>query len=97
MKSLWDVMPEMVARPYGYGTYEKMEDIHFFLCSFHKLTGNIPDIENFPALVAELHRRSSGDVGQFGFPHRTYGMQFMNTRLTRGSSYALMSLTETEL
>ncbi|KAI1353357.1 hypothetical protein F5Y01DRAFT_312847 [Xylaria sp. FL0043] len=52
-------MPEIVARPYGYGTYEKTEDVHFFLCSFHKLTDDIPDIDEFPALVAEMHRRQT--------------------------------------
>lgn len=74
MKTLWDVMPEIVARPYGYGTYEKMENIHFFLCSFHDLSGNIPDIQNFPALVAELHKRGVSEEGKFGFPYKVYGV-----------------------
>ena len=73
MSTLFDVMPEIVANPYGYGTYEKMEDIHFFLCSFHELTGDIPEIDDFPALVAELHSRKTSPDGTFGFPYETFG------------------------
>ncbi|GAW25474.1 putative fructosamine Ketosamine-3-kinase [Rosellinia necatrix] len=73
MNTLWNTMPELVARPYGYGTYEKMEDVHFFLCSFHELTGRIPDIRSFPGLVAELHRRKTSPDGTFGFPYETFG------------------------
>ncbi len=73
MSTLWSVMPEIVAKPYGYGTYEKMEDVHFFLCSFHELTEDIPDINEFPALVAELHRRQTSPDGKFGFPYETFG------------------------
>ncbi|CAJ2499956.1 Uu.00g028090.m01.CDS01 [Anthostomella pinea] len=73
MKALWDVMPELVARPYGYGTYKQMDDVHFFLCAFHELTGEIHDIGNFPAHVAELHKRGVLADGKFGFPHEVYG------------------------
>ncbi|KAI0874912.1 Fructosamine kinase-domain-containing protein [Hypoxylon argillaceum] len=73
MKTLWAVMPELVARPYGYGTYEKMEDVHFFLCSFHELSNKVPDINDFPALVAELHKRKPSPDGKFGFPYETFG------------------------
>ncbi|RYP80817.1 hypothetical protein DL769_002287 [Monosporascus sp. CRB-8-3] len=73
MKTLWDAMPELVVRPYGYGSYEKMEDVHFFLCSFHELTDDIPDIDDFPALVAGLHKRGVSEKGEFGFPYKVYG------------------------
>ncbi|KAI1179120.1 Fructosamine kinase-domain-containing protein [Nemania sp. FL0916] len=73
MNTLWSVMPEIVARPYGYGTYENMKDVYFFLCSFHQITGDIPSIDNFPALVAELHRRQTSPDGTFGFPYQPFG------------------------
>lgn len=73
MKTLWDAMPELVVRPYGYGTYEKMKDIYFILYSFHKLSNTVPDITNFPALVAELHKRGISEDGKFGFPYEVYG------------------------
>jgi protein-ribulosamine 3-kinase len=66
-------MPELVVRPYGYGSYKSMKDIHFFLCAFHKLTGDVPDVEDFPALVAEFHQRGVCPGGKFGFPHKVYG------------------------
>ncbi|KAI0860147.1 Fructosamine kinase-domain-containing protein [Xylaria cubensis] len=73
MKTLWSVMPEIVAQPYGYGTYEKMDDIHFFLCSFHELTDDIPDVDNFPSLIAQLHKRQTSPDGTFGFPYQVFG------------------------
>ncbi|KAI0199805.1 Fructosamine kinase-domain-containing protein [Astrocystis sublimbata] len=73
MNTLWSVMPEIVAKPYGYGSYEKMDDVHFFLCSFHNLTGNIPDLGDFPARIAELHGRQVSPDGKFGFPYQSFG------------------------
>ncbi|KAJ3571783.1 hypothetical protein NPX13_g5262 [Xylaria arbuscula] len=73
MTTLYDAMPELVVKPYGYGSYKKMEDTHFFLCSFHELKNGVPDINVFPALVAELHNRKTSPDGTFGFPYETYG------------------------
>ncbi|KAI0804356.1 Fructosamine kinase-domain-containing protein [Xylaria sp. FL0064] len=73
MSALWNVIPEIVASAYGYGTYEKMEDVHFFLCSFHELTDDIPDIDEFLALVVEMHRRQISPDWKFGFPYEVYG------------------------
>ncbi len=33
----------------------------------------IPDVDKFPALVAELHRRGVAPNGKFGFPYVAYG------------------------
>ncbi|KAI1123237.1 Fructosamine kinase-domain-containing protein [Nemania abortiva] len=88
MKALWDAMPNLAVQPYGYGTYKKMEDTHFILCSFHELSKDLssldglsspddlpdllPSLDNFPGLVAKLHQKVSPD-GTFGFPHETFG------------------------
>lgn len=50
-----------------------MKDVHFFLCSFPELSGDIPDVNKIPALVAELHNRHVSPDGTFGFPHQTFG------------------------
>ncbi|KAJ8122161.1 hypothetical protein ONZ43_g1576 [Nemania bipapillata] len=73
MKTLWTAMPELFVRPYGFGTYEEMKDVHFFLCSFHDMHDDVPSPSDFPALVAKLHRENISPDGKFGFPYETYG------------------------
>lgn len=75
MRMLYDVMPELIARPIAWGEYESMPDTYFFLCEYVDLGGSIPDVTNFPALVAELHKRPKGVAsdGKFGFPLITWG------------------------
>jgi protein-ribulosamine 3-kinase len=73
MLELYNVIPEMVAEPLGWGSYTDIEDTHFFVCRFHELSDDIPDVSDFPALVAEMHKRGVSKTGKFGFPFITYG------------------------
>jgi protein-ribulosamine 3-kinase len=72
MSTLYDAMPDLVPKPLAWGTYEKQPDVHFFLCSFHDMTGDIPDVSTFPAMVAQLHKNGVSPTGKFGFPVTTY-------------------------
>lgn len=74
MPALYSVMPELVAEPITWGSYVEEPDTHFFLCRFCALTGEIPSLrdDDFPRLVAELHKRGVSPTGQFGMPHVTY-------------------------
>lgn len=74
-KMLYAVMPELVAEPFGFGEYKKEKGVSFFLCRYYKLSGDIPNISNFPALLAEMHRRPAGlsPTGEFGLSLVTYG------------------------
>ena len=72
MSALYNALPDLVPKPLGWGTYEKEFDAHFFLCNFHDMTDNIPDISNFPAMVAQLHKNGVSPTGKFGFPVTTY-------------------------
>lgn len=49
--------------------------MYFFLCRFVELSGDIPDISDFLALLAEMHKRSESKSpsGLFGFHVTGYG------------------------
>jgi len=49
-----------------------MPDIHFYLCHFHDITDDLPNLQTFPAMLAELHRAGTSPNGQFGFDNATY-------------------------
>ncbi|ORY71911.1 Fructosamine/Ketosamine-3-kinase [Pseudomassariella vexata] len=65
-------MPEMVAEPIAWGIYQEEPNTYFFLCRFYEMSEGIPDVSDFPALVAEMHKRGAATSGRFGFPHITY-------------------------
>ena len=72
MSALHNAMPDLVPKPLGWGTYDKESDVHFFLCEFHEMTDGIPDVSNFPAMLAKLHKNGVSPTGKFGFPVTTY-------------------------
>lgn len=71
MKVLHKVIPEMVAEPIAWGAYDE-PDIYFFVCRFVELSEDIPEVSDFPALLAEMHKRGVSPTGEFGFPITTY-------------------------
>ncbi|EFX06060.1 hypothetical protein CMQ_4129 [Grosmannia clavigera kw1407] len=73
MTTLYQVMPEIVAEPLAWGGYEMENDTWFYICRFHELSEDIPDVSDFPALLAELHKRGGANETEFGFPITTYG------------------------
>lgn len=72
MKALYDVMPEIVAEPIAWGTYLEEPDTYFFVCRFCEMSEDIPDLYDFPELLAEMHKRGASPTGKFGMPHVTY-------------------------
>ncbi|KAK6829586.1 fructosamine/ketosamine-3-kinase [Apiospora arundinis] len=73
MKALYNVMPEIVAEPIAWGTYKEESDIWFYVCRYCELSDDIPDLSDFPALLAEMHRRGASKKGEFGLDLLTYG------------------------
>ncbi|KAI1266435.1 Fructosamine kinase-domain-containing protein [Xylariaceae sp. FL1019] len=75
MKRLHQVGPEIVAEPLGWGIYESNTDASFFVCRYHELSGDIPEVSDFPELLAEMHKseRAVAPTGEFGFGRVTYG------------------------
>lgn len=72
MKALYGIMPEIVAEPIAWGSYVEEPDTYFFLCRFCEMSGEIPDLHEFPKLIAEMHKRGVSPTGQFGMPLVTY-------------------------
>lgn len=72
MSLIYEAKPDFVPRPIAWGTYTTIPDTHFFLCDFHDMTDELPDLHTFPAMLAELHRNGTSPNSQFGFPVKTY-------------------------
>jgi protein-ribulosamine 3-kinase len=73
MKALYGVMPDLVPKPIATGHYADDHDKWFFLCAFHDMVDDVPDVEEFSSMIAELHKRGVSPDGKFGFPVPTYG------------------------
>ena len=72
MTALYNAVPDLTPEPISWGTYSSNANVHFFLCSFVDMTGDIPDLQIFPAKVAELHEKAISPNGKYGFPVPTY-------------------------
>ncbi|KAK1829369.1 protein-ribulosamine 3-kinase, chloroplastic [Podospora conica] len=66
---------ELVAEPVGYGEYKKGKGVWFFICHYYELSGGLPDVKTFPALIAKMHNRPDAQsrTGEFGLGFSTYG------------------------
>lgn len=75
MQALYSVMPELVPRPVGMGSYSAAEHIDkwFFLCEYKEMRDEAPEKEDLAPKIAELHERGVSPDGKFGFPVETYG------------------------
>ncbi|KXG50319.1 Fructosamine/Ketosamine-3-kinase [Penicillium griseofulvum] len=71
MTAIHNAMPNIAPQPIGNGTYKKDSETHFFLCRFHAMKG-LPNVTDFPAAVAQLHKNGISPNGKFGFPVTTY-------------------------
>ena len=72
MKAIHAALPSIAPTPIAWGTYTSDPDVHFFLCSFHEMSDELPEVERFSAQVAALHRAGKSPNGKFGFPVTTF-------------------------
>ena len=72
MSALYSVLSEITPRPIAWGTYASDPNVYFFLCAFHEMTDDVPDIQKLPSKIAELHRNGVSLNGKFGFPVPTF-------------------------
>ena len=72
ISTMYSTTRDLVPRPIDWGTYSSNPDIHFFLCDFHDMTGQLPDLHKFPAGMADLHRDGTSPNGKYGFAVTTY-------------------------
>lgn len=73
MKAIHEAMPNLAPRPIGIGQYLSDPDKYFFMCEFHEMVEDVPDVEDFSSMVAEMHKHGVSPDGKFGFPVPTYG------------------------
>lgn len=72
MTAIHDTVPDLAPAPIGWGTYASDPNVHFFLCSFHDMTNEIPDETLLAAKIAELHKKGISPTGKYGFPVPTF-------------------------
>lgn len=73
MDVLHKIKPEIFVEPVCYGSYESVPDTHFFVAKFIEMSGEVPNAEILPALVADMHKSTACPTGMFGFPIETFG------------------------
>lgn len=72
MTAIYNLIPDSVPKPIGWGTYETTPDMHFFLCEFKDIDQELPDVHKFTECLATLHKKSRSPTGKFGFHVTTY-------------------------
>ena len=66
MKTLYDIVPDLLPKPIGYGTYAENPNIHFFVSEFVEMTDDVPDT-SFMSSLAELHSKTFSPNNKYGF------------------------------
>lgn len=72
MKAMYNTLPEFVPESIDCGSYASNPNIHFFICELVNMTDDIPEIQQFVPLHAELHTRGISSNGKYGFKVHTY-------------------------
>ena len=72
MTAIHTVLPSIASTPIAWGTYASDPDIHFFLCLFHDMPDEVPDVERFSSQVAALHHAGKSPNGKYGFATTTF-------------------------
>ena len=72
MTLIRNTVPDLAPLPIDWGTYARDSDIHFYMCSFHDMTDDVPEIQPLAAKMAELHQKGLSPNGKYGFSVPTY-------------------------
>lgn len=74
MTALYSVMPSFCPMPIAWGTFKSDPNQHFFLCDFHEKDQDLPEMNKFSLMLAELHQKSElvSPNEKFGFHVTTY-------------------------
>ncbi len=72
MQAIHSVTPDFVPKPIAWGTFKSDPNLHFFLCEYVDMNGELPDIYQFSRKLAAMHQNSTSPSGKFGFPITTY-------------------------
>ncbi|KAH8678437.1 Fructosamine kinase-domain-containing protein [Xylariales sp. PMI_506] len=72
-KALYKALPENVPKPVAAGTCARDPKKAFYLAEFRDISDEMPEANEFVAVVAKLHQESESPNGKFGFHVPTYG------------------------
>lgn len=72
MSAIYAATPDFCPRPIAWGSYVSIPGVHFFLCDFHEMTDELPELHSFPAKMSDLHRESISPNGKYGFSCTTF-------------------------
>jgi protein-ribulosamine 3-kinase len=74
MIALYEIAPDFVPQPIGWGTYKSDPDTHFYLADFIDMIEELPDLQRFCAQLAKMHKDSiqHSPDGKFGFHTTTH-------------------------
>lgn len=72
MRTLYEVVPDFVPKPIGFGSYATKPSIHFLICEFINLADRLPDVQAFVEKLAEIHDKGVAPNGKYGFEVPTY-------------------------
>lgn len=66
--------PDNMPAPIGFGEFKDEPNTWFYVCEFHDIVEELPDIDDLVNIVAKVHRDSMGrsPTGKFGFAVPTY-------------------------
>ena len=67
MKLLHEMVQHLTPTPIAWGTYDGDPNIHFFLCAFVDMAGDIPNPLALGEGLAELHMKGLSPNGKYGF------------------------------
>ena len=71
-KAIHMLLPDFTPEPIAWGSYETVDDTHFYLCEFREMSDEMPDPEIFASRLAALHNNSKSPENKFGFHMTTY-------------------------
>ncbi|KAH9906283.1 Fructosamine kinase-domain-containing protein [Xylariomycetidae sp. FL2044] len=72
IKVIHSTMPEFAPEPIAWGSFKGNDDLHFFLCSFHDMDDEVPEMGSFVRCLASLHANALSPNGKYGFHVTTY-------------------------
>ncbi|USP81315.1 hypothetical protein yc1106_08589 [Curvularia clavata] len=63
-----------VPKPTGFGEFKDEPGTWFYVCEFHDMLNQVPEVYELVAIVAKVHRASMGNspTGKFGFDTTTH-------------------------
>lgn len=66
--------PQNVPEPIAWGTYKSLPDTHFYICTFHDMLEDLPDMRQLGILISTIHKKTMGKSpgGRYGFQVTTH-------------------------